>query len=227
MLLSVVIGAAVGVALSPACRIWEVRVVGPTQSVADEVASKIQLPLRANTVFLPLQAVSAAEHACYRVKSLAVRRNPWHGITVTVHEREPVVALASDDGYTLVDKDGICLIRTDTPGVLPVFRGLASERPTLGDRIPPEWLSTVRACLAGAAAVQAAEGAQFDFSNTQLSTLKTRDGVVGKLGDMRNLQRKIVLFGQLLHGLRADGESVAYIDVRVENKPTWRRSHSH
>jgi len=224
MLLSIIIGAAVGIAFSPVCRIQQVTVIGLTESVATEVAARIKLPPGANTAFLPLRVMSAVADDCYRVKKLVISRRSLRSIAVTVHERKPVAALASDHSYTLIDDDGICLIRTDTPGELPAFKGLVARRPELGEAIPPERLVPLLVCLKGAREVGIEQGLQFDFSNIHLCVLKTSDGVGGKLGAMRDLYRKIVLFGRLLEGLRTEGKRVKYIDVRIENKPTIREA---
>ncbi len=222
MLLTIIIGAAVGVAFSPLCRIRHVTITGPTESVAAEVGAKLDLPTEANTVFLPLRATSAVADDCYRVKKLVASRRSLDSIKITVHERQPVAALACDRSYTLVDDEGICLIRTDTPGELPVFKGLVPNRPELGEAILPEQLAPLLTCLQGAHEAGIAQGLKFDFSNAHLCILETRDGVRGKLGTMRDLCRKIVLFGHLLEGLRSEGKHIEYIDVRIENKPTIR-----
>lgn len=225
MLLSIIIGAAIGLALSPVCRIRQVLVLGPTEAIAMEVASGLELPPGANTVFLPLAQIRARADDCYRVKRLTVKRRSPRAIVIRVHERQPMAALATDgSGYTVIDDEGIPLVRTDSPGPLPVAEGVVAQRPDLGSAIPTELLEPLQTCIKAAREVGIDQGLRLDFSNPYLTTLQTGDGVVGKLGDVRDLHRKIVIFGRLLEGLNGGaGAQIEYIDVSVEGKPTFRR----
>ena len=222
MALSTALGLALGLALSPCCRISRIVVRAPTQTVAFEYAGRINMPDDAGTIFLPLRHLHAAALACHRVGDITVRRTGFRSIVVDIDERRPVAALATDGQYTTVDKDGICLIRTDTPMKLPIIDGLAPVGLALGETLSGPALELLNACVEGAAEARIGDAAVFDLSNPHLVSVRTRDGVEGKLGELANLRRRIVVFGRLLEGLREKGQNVAYIDVRVENRPVCR-----
>jgi cell division protein FtsQ len=224
MLLSIVIGAAVGLVFSPVCRIRHVTVVGPTEAIAAEVAAGLRLPPQANTVFLPLTYVRSRAAECYRVKRLTVIRRSPQQIIIRVDERQPVMAIASSDGsYTMIDDEGIPLVRTDTPGTLPVAKGVVSQRPQLGKAIPPDLLASLLTCIEAARLDGMEHKLCIDLSDPYMITVQTADGVTGKLGDGRHLRRKTVLFGRLRKALQDQSGQIEYIDVSVESKPTFRR----
>ena len=224
MLLSIVIGAAIGLVFSPACRIRYVTVVGPTEAIAAEVAAGLRLPAQANTVFLPLTRVQARATECYRVKRLTVRRRSPKEIVIRVHERQPMAALVSpDSGYTVIDDEGMALVRTDTPGLLPVAEGVVGQRPELGRIISPEALSLLKACIEAAEQDGMDQKLRLDLSDPHMITMQTADGVVGKLGDKHHLRRKTVMFGRLLKALQDQPGQIEYIDVSTESAPTFRR----
>lgn len=220
--LSIVVGLALGVALSPCCRISEVVVCAPTQTVAYEFAGRIDLPENASTIFLPLENLQASAATCYRIRDISVRRAGLRTISIDIEERRPVAALGGDGQYTTVDEQGVCLIRTDTPMKLPVIEGLTQQGFTLGATLPPPQLELVSACLDGAREARIGDAAVFDLSNPHLVTVRTCDGVEGKLGELENIRNRTVVFGRLLEGLREKGQNVAYIDVRVEDRPVCR-----
>lgn len=220
--LSIVVGLALGVALSACCRISEVVVRARTQTVAYEFAEKIDLPEDAGTIFLPLENLRAAAATCYRIRDIAVRRAGLRTITIDIAERLPVAALGADGQYTTVDEQGVCLIRTDTPMKLPVIEGLTQEDFALGATLPAPQLELARACLEGAREARIGDAAVFDLSNPHLVTVRTYDGVEGKLGELANIRGRTIVFGRLLEGLREKGQNVAYIDVRVEDRPVCR-----
>ncbi len=222
MVLSVIAGLALGIALSPCCRIREVVVHAPTQTIGFEFADKIDIPDTANTVFLPLKALQATAATCHRIRDIAVRRAGTGTIAVEIEERRPVAAVAYGGDFTTVDDEGVWLICTDTPRHLPVIKGLLSEKPVLGQRPTEAEMALIEACVRGAEEARLGEAAVFDLTNPRLVTVRTRDGVEGKLGDAANIRRKTVVFGRLLEGLTQSGQTVAHIDVRVENRPVCR-----
>ncbi len=230
MLLSFIIGAFTGVAVSPCCRIQHVRVEGPTRSVAEEVRKGLRKAAvfdDRGSVSLPLRGIAAVAANCHRVKRLAVNRISPQTIRVRIVEREPVAALHTDHGFTLIDEEGICLIRTRKAGALPVIKGIVTDRPKLGATISAQRLMPLAECFRSVREAGIDNAFRLDLSNPHLVILTTSDGVVGKLGDTRDLRGKIIRFGLLLEALQADGEDVEYIDVRVASRPTWARRKPH
>jgi|LSQX01.1.fsa_nt_gb cell division septal protein FtsQ len=227
MLLSMIIGATLGLALSPACRIRQVTVTGPTEAVAADVAARLNLPAKANTVFLPLSHIRERTTECFRVKRLTVKRRSPQAIVISVHERQPMAALFTEDvGYTTIDGDGIPLVRTNSPGTLPVAKGVTKQAPELGRPIPDERLDALRACIEGARQESIDQNLRINLSDPYHITIHTADGVNGLLGDTRQLRRKTVIFARLLKSLEDEPGGVAYIDVSIENKPTFLRRSS-
>lgn len=224
MLISFIIGAIAGVALSPCCRIQHVRLEGPTRSVAEEVRKGLQKAGVFDdrpSISLPLRGLASVAASCYRVKRLAVSRISPSAIRVRILERQPVAALHTDHGFTLIDEEGICLIRTRKAGALPVVKGIVTKRPKLGATISAQRLTPLAECFRSVREAGIDPAFRLDLSNPHLILLTTSDGVVGKLGDSRDLRAKIIRFGLLLEALQAEGEDVAYIDVRVDSRPTW------
>ncbi|MFO7947956.1 MAG: cell division protein FtsQ/DivIB [Armatimonadota bacterium] len=220
--LSILVGTLAGIAASPAFQIERVVIVGPDPSIATEIAQKMKLPKRATTVILPLATIDQLAKQCHRVESLVVRRRLPNTLVLHVRPRRPVAAIAGDVNDTLVDRDGIYLLRTSKARDVPRVVGLIEKRPALGNRLSKQQTEMLHELLEGLELASAEHGVTLDVSNPHLIRIHTGDGVVGKLGTGENLTRKIVLFYRLLEGLRDQGESVQYIDVRREEYPVWK-----
>ncbi|MFP3904222.1 MAG: FtsQ-type POTRA domain-containing protein, partial [Armatimonadota bacterium] len=128
-LLSVLVGALVGIAASPVFQIERVVIVGPDPSIATEIAQKMQLPQQATTVILPLEAINRLTGECHRVKRLVVRRRLPNTLVLHVRPRRPVAAIAGEVNDTLVDDEGVYLLRTDNAHDVPRIVGLTENRP--------------------------------------------------------------------------------------------------
>ncbi len=222
MLLAIIIGAAAGIAFSPVCEIRRVVVIAPSQSTAVEVAQKVKLAPGANTLLLPIRHFADIAERSYRVERLVVERRSLNEIAVHVHERQPIAAVKTNVGCTLISDEGICLINTDTTADLPVIKGLITKRHALGSTLPEADVQLIMAAIRGAQFGGIARQLQVDFTHPYLTIIKTADGVVGKLGDRRNIERKTALFARLLTELQNEGKKIQYIDVRIEQRPAFR-----
>lgn len=222
ILLSIIAGAAAGIAMSPVFQIRRIVIEAPDVSLATEIAGQIKLPETATTAVLPTAEINRLAGRCHRIKSLSAYRRIPHTLILRVQPREPAAAIAGGPNYTLVDRTGMALIRTDNPGTVPVIRGLVDGRPPLAQPLSADRCEVLDALLESMELTELDPNLTLDVADPHMLRIKTAGGVLGKLGDRSNLARKIVLFSRLLEGLRADGETVEYIDVRIEDRPVWK-----
>jgi len=143
-------------------------------------------------------------------------------LVIAVKPRQPAAALECDDRYMLMDEEGVCLNWTGKPMEhLPKARMAALPGLCVGGRIAAEQSEPLRQVLRGLHQAKLSTGAQIDLAHPQRISVWTGDGVLAKLGDAQHLEEKVVLFGKLLEGLRAQGHRPVYIDLRVPSHPTY------
>ena len=215
-------GLLAGIAVSPVLGIRDVTIIAPTASLGQEVQRQLQVPAGASMLSYPLNRITVQVQRCCRVKTVAVERTGPHQLTVTVTARQPFAALDDGDGFTVVSRDGVCLYRLPQPPAgMPVVKGLIAPRPTLGLSVPPERLLWLQDLLAGAAKVSLQKGLRVDFAQPHFIQVGTPDGLIGVLGNVNNLARKMAIVGRVAAQLRQEGKTVEQIDVSTPETPVW------
>lgn len=209
-----------GLAYSPLLRVERITVIGPP-SLVGEVQRRLRVPAEPSMLFYPLCRISRQARTCYRVDSVRVDRVFPHELVVRVTMREPLAALGDDQGYTLLSGEGICLYRTARRPQLPVFRGLAVDRPPLGCQIPPERWEWAREVMAGATKAGIRQGLECDFAEPYRISLVTAEGLRANLGNVNSLTRKVTIMGRVLEQVRRQGRRVVLIDVSSPDSPIW------
>lgn len=222
-LLVVVAPATVGFLLSDYFTLREVVVRADSPSLAEEVASLLEVPEQANTVVFPLQELVGQAERAPRVLRVRASRDLPSRILLRIEERQPSFALRDEQGFVMVDEEGVLLFRTGKPGPeTPVIAGIVSGERALGARLSPECLGAVLDCMAGARTGGVGLSFALDLETPYDYRLVTPSGTLVKLGGPDNLARKVIAAGAIERHLEKRGARAAYIDVRVAGRPAYK-----
>ena len=222
LVVAAIAGLLVGLAMSPLAGVGHVTIVAPTAGLGEEVRRQVRVPVQASILFYPLNHITKQVAKCFRVKEVAVERVSPHELQVTVTARQPFAALDDGQGCTIISRDGMCLYRQGVaPPKLPVLGGMTVPRPPLGSQIEPERMLWVSDVLAGATKVGMQAGLRVNFIEPHRITLKTADGVLGVLGNVNSLARKMTILGRVVQQLRSEGKQPGSVDVSNPDTPVW------
>lgn len=216
-----VLGLLAGLGMSPAVGVDKITVVAPTHSLGQEVMGLLRVPEGASGLFYPLNHITQQVRRCPRVKEVTVDRTTPHEIVVRITAREPFAALDDGDGFTLISREGICLQRQAKSEALPVLLGMTVPCPPLGSQLQPEPYQWACEVLAGADKVSLKPRLRVDLRQPHHIIITTPEGLVGILGNVNNLARKMTIVGRVAEQVRAEGKVVSRVDVSRPESPIW------
>ena len=203
---------------SPLLEVERVVVVGGRHVSADDVEAVAGLD-RDNLLLLSTERVAERVRRLPWVRRARVTRRLPDTVRVKVKERRPAMVLATTEGRWTLDRAGRVLGRGAADRALPVLGGVRVARLTPGDVLPDAevqaaldvWRSLPRALRARVAGVFA--------SSLERIALSLDDDVVVRYGAAEAMTAKNSVLRAVLARVRAEGRSVAYIDVRVPGSP--------
>ena len=146
------------------------------------------------------------------VKSLTVTTKFPHGMTIEVHERQPVAALTAPGGTVAVASDGVILSGIPTSGLPAVsatslVSGPRVVDPTMASEVALLALAPKEIFTRIAGVSSAADGL----------TVTLRSGPLLRFGDGERLRAKWVAANRVLADPQAAG--AGYIDVSIPERP--------
>ena len=221
VLLALSAAAAIGIGLirSPLMAIDSVAVSGASFVDEQVILDAAGVPIGSPLLDLPLEVTAARVESVPEIRSATVTRSFSGVVQIEVVEREPTMALRSNDGFVLVDDDGR-QVRTAAiapDGFLPVIGLEATGVP--GDPAPPGSTAVLRLMGEITPPVRAAVS-EVIVSGDQLA-LRLIDGGRVVLGDDEQLNAKVVSLETLL--ISVDLRCVHEIDLTVPSAPALSR----
>ncbi len=218
------VGLVAGVLFSDLFAVQEVVIVSPDESLQAEAAERAE-SLNFGTIWLPpTRAIEARVGGLPRALEARIERKLPSTLLIRVESRQPVAFAANEGRYMAVDAEGVYLHWTGAPfDDMPTIQIAEAGSMEVGGHLSDEDLALMWALMEGLAKTQLLAEASIDISHPLRITVFTGDGVLGKLGNEEMLYEKTVLFGRLLKALLDDGETPLYIDLRVPERPTYRR----
>jgi cell division protein FtsQ len=203
---------------SPLLEVERVVVVGERHVSAEDVAAAAGLD-RDNLLLLSTERVAQRVRGLPWVRRARVTRRLPDTVRVRVTERRPAMVLSTTRGRWTLDRAGRVLGRGAAERRLPVLGGVQVARFTPGDILSDGevqaaldvWRSLPRTLRARVAGVFA--------SSLERIALSLDDDVVVRYGAAESMAAKNSVLRAVLARVRAEGRSVAYIDVRVPGSP--------
>lgn len=208
---------------SPFFRLEKVRVIGAGALSEADVAAVAGLGFGQNLFDINLREAERRLEAEPKVKRARVRRHLPAALVVWLEERKPVAAIVAGGTLWALDDEARVLgevTGADSPSVV----ALAEPLPSL---IPGSYLEgpEIRAAVAVAAELPgelARRVCEISAASSAELELLTRDGVRAKLGQWRDIARKLQVLASLLHQAEARGALPVLVDVSHPEKPVVR-----
>lgn len=218
-----VLGTIAGVLFSDLFAVQEVRVICADDSLRTEAAERAG-ELQFGTVwFPPVRAIEERIGGLPRAWKASIDRDLPSTLVIVIEPRRPAAFVAEANRYMAIDPEGVCLHWTGSPSEeMPTIELETPSSMEVGRRLSEQDVAMITAVMDGLAETDLQEGARIDISHPARITVFTGDGVLAKLGHQELLYEKTLLFGKLLHALRAEGETPIYIDLRVPSRPAYR-----
>jgi cell division protein FtsQ len=142
-------------------------------------------------------------------------------VEVRVRERAPGAVLESGGSFNLLDPEGMIIGSVDTPPPLLTIRDLDEAPARPGDRIDPEAFNAIKVLdshLHGTAFAPAA----IRLSRQSGIELETREGLVVRVGDGKDLDWKLGALERMRDYLVEHRMRAQLIDIRFRDRPYFR-----
>jgi cell division protein FtsQ len=219
MALALVLGLAVALN-SPLLEVQSITVDGCRELTREQVLDAAGLRFGVNILRVGLRAAASDLSRLPRVAQAEVSRVWPRGLQVVLVERTGLALLPCGSGWLEVAGDGVALQIHPTAQEtgLPVLEGIEPALIGVGETVPG---AAARAALDALAALEAS-------GDTALRAVLAEPGLEIELADgtwlylgpvTSGLQSRVGIALTILEELRARGQRVAYIDVRVPGQP--------
>jgi cell division protein FtsQ len=204
---------------SPLLRVRDVKVIGGRHVSAADVGTAAGLGSSDNLLTLSTSDVARRVASLAWVKDARVERVLPGTVVVTVVERRPAVILTVAARRWTLDARGRVLAPGAAAGGLPVVTVFEAPELRAGARVRggPAG-AALRALRSLPRSLRAEVVAAFAPTLERIS-FSLRDRLLIRFGAAERLRAKGHVLRALLRRLRAEGRSVAYLDVRVPESP--------
>jgi cell division protein FtsQ len=217
--LGIVAGLAWLAFLSPLLAVERVVVVGGHHVSAEEVAAAAGLGSGGNLLLLSTERVGERVAGLPWVRRARVTRRLPDTVRVKVTERRPAMVLSTAGAKWTLDRAGRVLGQGAAGRALPVLGGVRTDDVAPGEILSggevgaalEVWTSLPRALRNRVAGIFA--------PSPERITLALDDDTVVRYGAAESMAAKSSVLRALLARVRAEGTSVAYVDVRVPASP--------
>ena len=218
-ILLVVIGAYV-ILRSPFFEISQVVIQGNSFLTEEAIIAEADLDLGVNIFRVDLAEIAAEIEKVPTIKEAQVVRELPSTVRILVTERSPLGIISTDNGFVMVDQEGVCLQRTDsgTPGI-PVITGIMVGAADPGDRIHNELLFDVLRVIDGFPPDLVSNFSEVNIEQGGQIKAYTLDHIQCILGQAEDVHEKGLVLAAILAEVRSQGVGVSYINITSVEKP--------
>lgn len=201
---------------SPLLDVREVKVVGAIETSESSVVEASGLAGSApNLLLLSTAEIAVAIEELPWVASAEVDRMLPGTVRVRIEERDPALVLALGAARWTLDDQGNVLSGGEAVPGLPVLAGVEVGRVEPGTRLVTDEARSALKVLASLPRSIRSRLAGISAPTTELISLELADGTAVRFGAAERLAAKNEVTKALLAKIKAEGRTVAYIDVRV------------
>jgi cell division protein FtsQ len=204
----------------PVFRVQSVLVEGDRLLTEGEILKTAALPLGENIFLIRFgQASRRLENDPVIKKVDFIRRLP-DTIIVQVAERREVAVTVMNERSVLIDESGYVFIPTNFPDIsrLPVLTGLRKEYIYRDHLVGPVGEGLIK-LLADFVSLISPTKLQVDVSNPEEINLLVDDTLRIKIGEARDLERKIKVFEAIFRRVKDQKDRIEYLDLRFPAFP--------
>lgn len=153
------------------------------------------------------------------IKGVEMKRSLPSKVIIEVAERNAVALIPVENGFIKVDADGVYLQRGQIASALPIITGLTTQLKGPGKVIESEYLPAALQVLSQLPRPIIMKLSELNFNKAGQITIYTIDGVQGRLGLMKDIEYKGIVFQQVLATLQQSDNKIQYIDLSNPRVP--------
>jgi len=157
------------------------------------------------------------------IKDVNIKRFLPARVVIEIEERYPVGVLATENGFIVVDAEGVYLLETHNNLQLPIITGVNAKLPAPGCQIDAGGLDTALAVITQLTpeVLQRLSEVHVEEEDKQyIVYIYTNDGIQGRLGRPSDVAYKSKLFIQVIEKLGSKkAREIKYIDLSYAGWP--------
>jgi cell division protein FtsQ len=211
----------------PVWRLKSVRVVGNNYLPEAKIIRTAMIPQEENIFLIDLDEVKNRFSNIIQIKDIRIKRKLPDTIVIDIKERIPFAITVISGATSLIDDEGYIIARqgldssayTVDIAKYPVIRGIDKKSLEGGIRLNSGDRSFVRSTLAILSNSIDLGTIQIEAGNREDIIIYIEDIMKVKIGDPRDIEKKIKVVRALLGSLKGKWTKVAYMDVRVPDDP--------
>ncbi|MFH1709813.1 MAG: FtsQ-type POTRA domain-containing protein [bacterium] len=211
----------------PIWRIRSITVTGNDYLPQAKIIGTAKIPQGEKIFLVDLDEAKNRFSEFIQIKKVTIRRKLPDTIIIDVTERVPFAITVIGGATSLVDENGYIIAKQDLNASLyrldvskyPVIRGIDRRSLEGGIRLDQKDRSFVRSALSLLSKFMDIGTIQIEVGNREDIIIYIEDILKVKVGDTRDLERKIKIIKALLASVQGKWNKVAYIDARSPDNP--------
>ncbi|GAB6181893.1 FtsQ-type POTRA domain-containing protein [Desulfotomaculum defluvii] len=153
------------------------------------------------------------------IKEVELKRSLPNKVIIEVNERIAVALIPVENGFIKVDSDGVYLQRGQIASALPIITGLDIILQGPGKVIKSEYLPVVLKVLSQLPRSVIMKLSELNLNKAGQITIYTVDGIQGRMGLIKDIEYKGIVFQQVLSTLQQSNNEIQYIDLSNPRVP--------
>ncbi|MFA6548545.1 MAG: FtsQ-type POTRA domain-containing protein [Candidatus Margulisiibacteriota bacterium] len=212
--------------------IWQIRDVvvnGVSMLSEKDVRAMAGVPISENLFYASLARAKSNLKKITAIKEVRFYRIPPATILINITERKPVAAIVFTGKSAVIDADGYIInhnanVDLNIPNMvnLPVITGLQEKDVLKAEKVGADLMRVVEDILLKLSPFLESKRLQLDMRDADAIELHLDDILLVKIGDEREIGRKMKVFEMLLKEIEGKWPRVEYIDVRLPSSPVIR-----
>lgn len=202
--------------------VHNLEIKGNNMLTREEIKELSGINLGDNILKLDLEKASVKIKSSPLVKNVSIKRFLPSKVVIEVLERSPVGLLATENGFAVVDADGVYLRDGFMGGKLPVITGINAKLPPLGHRIDDVRLDTALVVITQLTPEVLEKLSEIHVDEQQRVYIYTDDGIQGRLGKPEDVVSRGKIFIQVIDRLGKKASEIKYIDLSYAGWPVIR-----
>jgi cell division protein FtsQ len=211
----------------PVWRVSSVQVVGNNYLSEAKIVNAAKIPQGENIFLIDLDKVKKRYSNVIQIKGINVKWKLPHTIVIDVKERTPfaiaviggVASLIDDEGYVIARQSLTSSVYRSDIAKFPVIRGINKKSLEGGIRLNSGDRSFVTSALNMLSKFIDLGTIQIEAGNREDIIIFIEDILKVKIGDQRDMEKKIMIVRAMLGSVKGKWTKVDYIDVRVPDNP--------
>ena len=213
--------------------VWQVRqveVTGNKYISNEKIIDTAAIPLGNNIFMIDADEVKSNFAKIVQISEIKIRRKLPASIIIEVKERSPFAIVMIGSQTTLIDDEGYIIAkhglgssvyRMEIAG-LPVIRGISAGSLRDGQRLSSSDRIFITDTINLLYRFIDPRTVQIDVGNREDINIFMEDIIKVKIGDTKDIERKIRTLRALLGSAKNKWTKIAYIDIRVPDDPVIR-----